>query len=285
MHRYGYGELEAGIPPDIVCLAMEISNLQGQEARRRIGNRESYDALYAEARVSSVMYSNLIEGIWVKRSRVEAICDRADEPENEEEREVAGYRDALDEVRSGRTFMEPGTDAIERLHGMLMSYASMDGGHYKEKDNAIISSDGRGNTTLIFAPVSADETPEAMERMLEAYELYSGNPRIPQLILIPCVIHDFLCIHPFTDGNGRMSRLLTESLLVANGYDVCLYRSMDEMICTSRNGYYSSLARSSSGWHLNTHSYYPFVRYFLERLRKCYYDLGAIVPFKVRETS
>lgn len=266
MHRFGYHELELGIPPDITALAMEVSALQSRISTLMEGHGHEYAELAREATVSSVKHSNLIESISIPDDRLEALMSRSDTPRSEAECEVAGYRDALDEVLTGKYLLEPGADDIERLHGILMSYTGWKGGSYKERDNAIIGRYADGSTRVIFEPVPASQTPAAMESLLETYELYCADGGIPNLLLIPCFILDFLCIHPFTDGNGRMSRLLTTSLLLENGYDACLYSSVDKRIFEDRGGYYRMLAMSSRGWMENGFSYFPFVRHFLEML-------------------
>ena len=156
---------------------------------------------------------------------------------------------------------------ILRLHEMMMSFAGYEyGGQYKTDDNVILEIDANGNRRIRFRPTSASETPKAMEQLELAYLDARGNSNINQLLLIPCVILDFLCIHPFRDGNGRMSRLLSLLLLYKNGFDAGKYVSFEEQISNYKAYYYEALRQSSAGWETNENSYFPFIENFLSTL-------------------
>ena len=163
---------------------------------------------------------------------------------------------------------------ILHLHQVMTSAAGYDqSGQYKAEDNLIMEVDMRGRRRVRFEPVSAAQTGEAMEQLILAYMDARDNPRISKLLLIPCVVLDFLCIHPFADGNGRVSRLMTLLLLYKSGYDICRYASFEEQINLSKDYYYESLRESSEGWHTNENSYVSFMKNFLSTLYKCYKEL------------
>ena len=163
---------------------------------------------------------------------------------------------------------------ILRLHEIMMSFAGYEyGGQYKTDDNVILEIDADGNRRIRFRPTSASETPKAMKQLELAYLDAIGNANINQLLLIPCVILDFLCIHPFRDGNGRMSRLLSLLLLYKNGFDAGKYVSFEEQINNYKTYYYEALRQSSAGWETNENSYFPFIENFLSTLYMCYKEL------------
>ena len=163
---------------------------------------------------------------------------------------------------------------ILRLHEIMMSYSGYEyGGKYKTDNNLIIEQDEEGNRKVRFKPVSAEETPKAMVQLVLAYMEAKNNSNINQLLLIPCVILDFLCIHPFRDGNGRMSRLLSLLLLYKNGFDAGKYVSFEEQINNSKGYYYEALKQSSELWEKNQNSYIPYMQNFLSTLYLCYKEL------------
>lgn len=163
---------------------------------------------------------------------------------------------------------------ILRLHGIMLAYAGLEfGGKYKTSDNVILEVDATGKRQIRFRPTSAAETKEAMEQLELAYMDARNNANINQLLLIPCVILDFLCIHPFSDGNGRMSRLLSLLLLYKNGFDAGKYVSFEEQINQYKAYYYEALKRSSDGWEDNNNDYFPYVENFLSTLYMCYKEL------------
>ena len=163
---------------------------------------------------------------------------------------------------------------ILRLHEIMMSFAGHKyGGQYKTDDNVILEIDADGNRRVRFRPTPARETPKAMEQLELAYLDARSDANINQLLLIPCVILDFLCIHPFRDGNGRMSRLLSLLLLYKNGFDAGKYVSFEEQIKNYKAYYYEALRQSSAGWEANENSYFPFIENFLSTLYMCYKEL------------
>lgn len=188
--------------------------------------------------------------------------------------EIAGYRDMLDEIHRAHKMLTMNEDAILHMHKVMLDIVNYQyGGQYKTEDNLIMEIDSSGRRNVRFKPVTAAETKDAMEQLVLAYMDARSNANINQLLLIPCVILDFLCIHPFSDGNGRVSRLLTLLLLYKSDYDICKYVSFEEQINYAKGAYYRALYESSQGWHENQNSYIPFIENFLMILYKCYKEL------------
>ena len=157
---------------------------------------------------------------------------------------------------------------------MMMSYSGYEyAGKYKDENNVILEIDNEGNRKVRFRPTSAEETPKAMEQLIFAYIDARDDADINQLLLIPCVVLDFLCIHPFRDGNGRISRLLSWLLLYKNGFDAGKYISFEEQINNNKAYYYDALKKSSEGWENNQNTYVPFMENFLATLYMCYKEL------------
>lgn len=273
MHGFDYSEILGDIPADIADLMMEITRIRSMEGVRRRAYPKDYSAMEGIARLASVKYSNKIEGIVSTDERIREIVQRGGVPMTHPEREIAGYRDALDLIHSDSASIMFDRETVLNLHSMLNAKGS-ERRAFKDADNAIVSIDSQGRRHLVFEPVPASETEEHMEQLFLAYHELSSQGYEP-LLYIPCVILDYLCIHPFLDGNGRTSRLITMLLLYKEGIDVCRYDSMDEHISRTAPEYYSSLNESSEGWRENRWSYFPFIRYFLRMLLECYIDLDT----------
>jgi Fic family protein len=275
MRRFDYSFLDNGLlPARLVNLTSGIESLNTMAGVRKEEYVNIFTALEAVAKVQSVKSSNAIEGIVTSDERIAAIVNQNSTPLNHNEAEIAGYRDALNAIHLGYEHISFRQRDILRLHEMLLSAAGYEyGGRYKTDDNVILEVDANGNRRVRFAPTPAAETEAAMEQLELAYLDASGDANINQLLLIPCVILDFLCIHPFRDGNGRMSRLLSLLLLYKNGYDVGKYVSFEEQINNHKAFHYEALRQSSVGWHTNENSYFPFIENFLSMLYMCYKEL------------
>ena len=275
MHIFDYSFLDEGLlPAEIVNLTSTIAAFNAISGTRKDNNKNIYTELEKIARVQSVKGSNAIEGIITTDARIKEIVDGNSAPLNHSEREIAGYRDALDEIHTSHMQMSFSENLILHIHEVMTSIAGYDlSGKYKEEDNLILEIDENGRRKVRFTPIPATETKDTMEHIILAYMDVRYNPRVNKLLLIPCVILDFLCIHPFSDGNGRVSRLLSLLLLYKSGYDVGKYVSFEEQINESKDYYYSALEDSSEGWHTNENSYFEFMKNFLSTLYKCYKEL------------
>ena len=275
MHKFDYSFLDNGLLP--VGLVNLTANIYGMRSMAQIREEQFVDVytkLEEIARVQSVKSSNEIEGIITTDERINAIVKGNSAPLNHNEQEIAGYRDALAIVHTGYNEMDFTESLILRLHAIMLNIAGYEyAGQYKAYDNDIIEEDSSGRRRIRFHPTSASDTPEQMEQIVLAYREARDNPNVNQLLLIPCVILDFLCIHPFRDGNGRMSRLLSLLLLYQSGFDVGKYISFEEQINLRKGNYYESLKQSSVGWHENQSDYSAFIMEFLTTLYMCYKEL------------
>ena len=275
MRKFDYSFLNNGLlPANLVNLTSSIVSLKTMAGVRKEEHMQVFTELEAVAKVQSIKSSNAIEGIVTSDERIVAIVNQNSAPLNHNEAEIAGYRDALNEVHLNHAHLDFRQRDILRLHEMMMSLAGYEfGGQYKTDDNVILEVDSQGNRRVRFRPTPAEETADAMEQLVLAYMEARDDANINQLLLIPCVILDFLCIHPFRDGNGRMSRLLSLLLLYKNGYDAGKYVSFEEQINNYKAYYYDALQQSSAGWDTNENSYFPFIENFLSTLYMCYKEL------------
>lgn len=275
MKKFDYSFLNnCLLPAKLLNLTTSIYSLRTMASTRKEEYAKVFTELEAVARVQSVKSSNAIEGIVTSDDRIAAIVNQSSAPLNHNEAEIAGYRDALNTIHTGYGHLDFRESDILRLHEMMMSLTGYEfGGHYKTDDNVIMEIDADGNRKVRFRPTPAAETQKAMEQLELAYMDARSDANINQLLLIPCVILDFLCIHPFRDGNGRMSRLLSLLLLYKNGFDAGKYISFEEQINNYKAYYYETLRQSSAGWDMNENEYFPFIENFLSMLYICYKEL------------
>lgn len=244
------------------------------------------------ARLLSIKSSNAIEGITTSDSSLKEIVDNNKKGTTHAALEISGYKDALDFVYSSYDRLDICEKDIRAIHALVMQYsAPAIAGQLKAINNVIIEIDDSGKKSVRFRPISASDTPEAMDHLVLAYFDALSNPKINALVLIPCVILDFLCIHPFKDGNGRVSRLLAILLLLKTGFDVVKYASIEAQIDAHRDYYYKALADSSVGWsagqndgsagqvgwNMGQNDYFPFIRNFLFTLCSCYKRLSNVI--------
>ncbi|MCL2517376.1 MAG: Fic family protein [Oscillospiraceae bacterium] len=274
MKKFDYSFLENGmLPARIINHSVSIGVLREKEQELKEKYQTIFTKLESIAKLQSVKGSNAIEGIITTDSRIEAIVYQNSAPLNHAETEIAGYRDALNLVHENFRTIQITENEILNLHKIMLSDNEIIGGKYKREDNAIIAIDAFGNRTIRFVPVPAIETPFAMEQLILAYMDARQNSNINQLFLIPCFILDFLCVHPFDDGNGRISRLLSLLLLYKNGFDAGKYISFEEQINKYKSSYYNALKLSSQAWHENANDYFAFMEYFISTLFACYKEL------------
>lgn len=275
MRKFDYSFLNNGLlPANLVNLTTNIAELKTMAGVRKEEYTQIFTELESIAKVQSIKSSNAIEGIITSDERIAAIVNQKSAPLNHNEAEIAGYRDALNEIHLGYEHIDFRERDILRLHEIMMSFAGYEyGGKYKTDDNVILEIDSDGNRRVRFRPIPANETQAAMEQLELAYMEARNDANINQLLLIPCVILDFLCIHPFRDGNGRMSRLLSLLLLYKNGFDAGKYVSFEEQINNYKAYYYEALKQSSDDWETNNNSYFPFIENFLSSLYMCYKEL------------
>ena len=273
MHQFDYLFLKYGrFSSDFIDLIGDIKERSAFENIRRKKFIETFEILEKKAILSSIVASNAIEGIYTTEGRAVDIVKYHAKPQTHAEEEIAGYRDALKIVHENHAHLPISETTILSLHSEIYKFTNKEKGVYKSSENAIYSLDQWGNRELVFAPISAKETPKAMLNLIGAYQ-EAKTEQVNDLLLIPCVILDFLCIHPFTDGNGRASRLLTLLMLYKSGFDVGKYISFENQINQWKANYYMYLGECSTVWH-GEPIYEPFMRYYLQALNACYNELA-----------
>jgi len=234
---------------------------------------EELDRLIEIAKIQSTQSSNAIEGIVTTDTRIRQLVNDKTTPRNRDEQEISGYRDVLSIIHESFDTISITRNYILQLHKILYSHMNNPiAGQTKSVQNYISATYSDGHVQILFTPPAPYETPEAIDRICEEYNRVIGNAEIEPLIVIPVFIHDFLCIHPFNDGNGRMSRLLTTLLLYKNGFYVGKYVSLESKIEKSKNQYYDALAASQAGWHEGTEDVVPFIKYLLGTILAAYKD-------------
>ena len=217
--------------------------------------------------------SNAIEGIVTTSTRIRQLVEEKTAPRNRDEQEIAGYRDALNIIHENFDAIPITRNYILQLHKVLYSHMNNPmAGQTKSVQNYISATYPNGHTETLFTPLAPFETPEALERICDEYNRVIGNMEAEPLIVIPIFIHDFLCIHPFNDGNGRMSRLLTTLLLYRNGFYVGKYISLEAKIAKNKDLYYAALRQAQEGWHEGTEDAVPFIKYLLGIILSAYRD-------------
>lgn len=225
--------------------------------------------------MKSIRFSNAIEGITAPDSRIREIADRETDPKGYAEQQIAGYRDALDAILENFGSIPVTPDHILRLHRILFGHTNCPwAGKIKTRQNYVSAVYPDGHQETLFTPPSPSETPDALDSLCSEYSRVTGNSAVDPLIAIPVFIRDFLCIHPFSDGNGRMSRLLTTLLLCRSGFLVGRYISLEEKIERWPDLYYSALSASEHGWDDGKEDPEPFVRYLLGTVLASYRDFG-----------
>ncbi len=269
-------EPEKLFTPEIVRMIGSIHEHKGKQELFLEANIDELKTLLEVALIQSIGASNRIEGIYTTDKRLEELVSQKAEPRNRSEQEIAGYREVLSIIHESYEYINPRPNIILQLHRDLYSYAGS-GGNYKNSDNVIAETDTEGHQKARFIPVPAFQTVDAMEELCSKFLQAWESDRIDKLFLIPMFILDFLCIHPFNDGNGRMSRLLTLLLFYKAGYIVGKYISMEMLIEKTKETYYEALQASSIGWHKNNNNYEPFLKYYLGIMLKAYNEFESRV--------
>ena len=234
---------------------------------------EELERLVEIAKIQSTEASNAIEGIVTTSTRIKQLVEEKTAPRNRDEQEIAGYRDVLNIIHENFDAIPLSQNYILQLHKIMYSHMNNPmAGHTKNNQNYITAQYPDGHVETLFTPLAPYETPEALDRICEEYNRVIGNMEVEPLIAIPIFIHDFLCIHPFNDGNGRMSRLLTTLLLYRSGFYVGKYISLEAKIAKNKDLYYSALNQSQDGWHEGCEDALPFIKYFLGIVLAAYKD-------------
>ena len=274
MRRFDYSFLkEKAWDNEIVGYLSQIHELKGKQMLYLRQKPADVEKLVEIAKIQSTESSNEIEGIRTTDTRLRQLMSEKTTPRTRDEKEIAGYRDALNTVHENFEYIPLTPNYILQLHKIMFSHTdSAFGGSFKNVQNYISATTADGRIYALFTPLAPYETPEAMRELCDAYNFAVGEGKVDPLLIIPCFIHDFLCIHPFIDGNGRMSRLLTTLLLYRCGYEIGKYISLEAKIARTKESYYDALEASQTGWHEGKDDPTAFIKYLLGTVIAAYRD-------------
>ena len=261
---------------NIVNLISKIHEYKGKQLYLLDTKKDTLETLLKVAKIQSTSSSNKIEGIYTSDKRINELVNKKLEPKNRNEEEIAGYRDVLSLIHENYNYIDITLNTILQLHRDLYKYTGYSyGGKFKNSQNYIEETNENGEKKIRFVPLSPVETPIAIQELCENYNQIVNNEYCDVLVLIPIFILDFVSIHPFNDGNGRMSRLLTLLLLYKADYMVGKYISIEKIIEDTKDSYYDTLEKSSVSWHNNQNDYSYFVEYYLGIILNAYKELDS----------
>ena len=274
MRIFNYSKIrEQKWDSEVLSLIAAIYKEAGKQELYLKQKPEELEKLVEIAKVQSTEASNAIEGIVTTSTRIRQLVEEKTTPKNRDEQEIAGYRDVLNIIHESFDAIPLTQNYILQLHKILYSHMNNPmAGKTKNVQNYISATYPDGHTETLFTPLSPFETPEALDTICAEYNRVIGNNELEPLIAIPVFIHDFLCIHPFNDGNGRMSRLLTTLLLYRSGFYVGKYISLEAKIAKNKDLYYDALGQSQNGWHEENDDIAPFLKYLLGTILAAYKD-------------
>ncbi|MCR5623313.1 MAG: Fic family protein [Treponema sp.] len=274
MRTFDYSKLQnCTIDTEILGYIAKIHEFKGRQELYVHQKKDKLEKLVEIAKVQSTESSNKIEGIVTTENRIKQLVADKTAPRNRDEKEIMGYRDVLNVIHENFEYIPLTPNYILQLHKRLYLYAEPDsGGKFKNVQNYIVAGHPDGTFRTLFTPLSPFETPDAVQELCGTFNRAMDLGEIDPLLLIPNFIKDFLCIHPFNDGNGRMSRLLTTLLLYRSGFVVCKYISLEKKIERTKDSYYAVLEASSENWLEGRNDNTPFVKYLLGIFLSAYRD-------------
>lgn len=286
MRNFNYSDIKHQMwDSEILGLIAAIYKEAGKQEMYLKQRPEELEKLVEIAKIQSTEASNAIEGILTTSTRIKQLVEEKTTPKNRDEQEIAGYRDVLNIIHESFDVIPISQNYILQLHKILYSHMNNPmAGRTKSVQNYISATYPDGHVENLFTPLAPYENPEALDKICEEYNRVIGNMEVEPLIVIPIFVHDFLCIHPFNDGNGRMSRLLTTLLLYRNGFYVGKYISLEAKIAKNKDLYYYALGQAQTGWHDGTEDAVPFVKYLLGTILAAYKDFAdrfALVETKL----
>ncbi|SHM58645.1 Fic family protein [Gracilibacillus kekensis] len=274
MRKFDYSSLKnLMLPMETVSLISKINEYKGKQDLYMKQAPQILNTLKDVAIIQSTKASNAIEGIIITDKRLKGIMDNTVDPFDRSEGEIAGYRDVLNLVHASYEAIPINNNVILQLHKQLYHYIAAEGGKWKNVDNVISETLPSGEKFIRFVPVSSFETPDAMEALCNELNERMSKEDVEPLVLISVFILDFLSIHPFNDGNGRMARILTLLLLYKFNFEVGRYISLEKIIENTKEGYYDTLHQSSQGWHENKNDIFPWINYILSTFVAAYKEL------------
>ena len=274
MRDFNYSKIkEQKWDSEVLSLIAAIYKYAGKQELYLKQRPDELEKLVEIAKIQSTESSNAIEGIVTTNTRIKQLVEESTTPKNRDEEEIAGYRDVLNIIHESFDAIPITKNYILQLHKILYSHMNNPiAGQTKTVQNYISATYPDGHTEVFFTPMAPFETPKALEKICEEYNRVIGNLEVEPLIAIPVFIHDLLCIHPFNDGNGRMSRLLTTLLLYRSGFYVGKYISLEAKIAKNKDLYYEALGKAQNGWHEGEEDVVPFIKYLLGTILAAYKD-------------
>lgn len=274
MRDFNYSKIkEQKWDSKVLSLIAAIYKYAGKQELYLKQRPDELEKLVEIAKIQSTESSNAIEGIVTTNTRIKQLVEESTTPKNRDEEEIAGYRDVLNIIHESFDAIPITKNYILQLHKILYSHMNNPiAGQTKTMQNYISATYPDGHTEVFFTPMAPFETPKALEKICEEYNRVIGNLEVEPLIAIPVFIHDFLSIHPFNDGNGRMSRLLTTLLLYRSGFYVGKYISLEAKIAKNKDLYYEALGKAQKGWHEGEEDVVPFIKYLLGTILAAYKD-------------
>lgn len=286
MRNFNYSKIkDKKWDSEILGLVASIYRYQGKQELYLKQRPEELNKLIEIAKIQSTEASNEIEGIVTTSVRLKKLVEEKTTPRNRNEQEIAGYRDVLNIIHDNFDAIPLSKNYILQMHKIMYSHMNNPmAGKTKNVQNYISATYPDGHTEVLFTPLSPFETPDALDNICSEYNKVIGNLELEPLIAIPIFIHDFLCIHPFNDGNGRMSRLLTTLLLYRSGFYVGKYISLEALVSKDKPAYYDSLRQAGVSWHEENEDVLPFVKYLLGTILaayKAFEDRFSIVEEKL----
>lgn len=277
MRNFDYSFLENQVPARLLNLTAIIYDIKGKESVRLHDNPKLFEKLKEKAIRDSIKGSNAIENIHTTEKRINEIASGDNNAFTHPEKEIIGYRNVLNNIHTYNEMIVFDKTTLLSLHKQLLDVAESENrGQFKKEPN-IISETRNGKKYVVFIPTAPKDVEESIDQMLIAFNEASHNPNINPLLLISCFVLDFLCVHPFDDGNGRMSRLLTLLLLYKKGFDIGRFISIENMINENKGEYYRTLQESSANWQDGKNTYEPFMLYMIQILYECYMKLDENV--------
>lgn len=263
------------IPHHLVSIIRQIGEYKGKQDLYKKQAPEMLENLRHVAMIQSTESSNRLEGITADIKRIKEIVEETSAPVNRSESEIAGYRDVLNTIHANYEHIPFSQSVLLQFHRDLMKYAGKEGGRWKSSSNEITEILPDGTKKIRFAPVAPHLTPDYMKELHEQFDARMQEGNVDELILIALYVLDFLCVHPFLDGNGRMARLITLLLLYRAGYEVGRYISLERIIEQSKESYYETLQKSSQGWHEGAHDALPWIEYALSTVLAAYKEFES----------
>jgi Fic family protein len=254
--------IDQPVPPQLVRALTGAAESRGKQALWQRQSPQILEALRADALIESTVASNRIEGVTAPPDRIERVLEKGEKPRNRSEEELAGYKYVAEQIHTHHRDMTFTPNLVLQLHRDLFKYSNASGGSWKSVDNQITQTDANGKVSVRFEPVPAWQTREAMHQLHNDFTRELELAHTSDVLLVSAYVLDFLCIHPFLDGNGRLSRLITLLLLYQSGYEVGRWISLEKIIDAESSRYYGSLHESSQRWHTSEHDLIPWWDYF-----------------------